>query len=92
MQKGDYDKALADFEAAWKLDPKNGLHHCNVGSIWQVRGDYEQALHHANLGIALEPKRALLYYYRGDIWRDKGDYAMAISDFTEAQKTRSEKT
>ena len=49
--KGDTDRAIADFDQAIKLDPKDAIALNNRGFAWRIKGDiaraaadYEQAI------------------------------------------------
>ena len=42
--KRDYDRALADYDQALKLDPKYALAHLNRGLLWHAASDYDRAI------------------------------------------------
>jgi Tfp pilus assembly protein PilF len=44
LAKGDPDRALADINAAIRLDPKNAEFHDNLALAYVAKGDYERAM------------------------------------------------
>src|SRR5215468_7218949 len=42
--KGDYDRAIADFNEAIRLDPKIAMFQANRGLSYSNKGDYERAI------------------------------------------------
>ena len=42
-QAGVYDKAIADFSEAIRLDPRNPNHYTNRGRAWASKGDQGKA-------------------------------------------------
>ena len=84
--KGDLDRAIADFNEAIRLDPdpKDARAYNNRGHAWRNKGDLDRAIADYSEAIRLDPKFARAYYNRGFAWRDKGDLDRAIADYTEA--------
>jgi len=56
--KGEYDKALADFDAALRLDPRLATAHVNRGVTWTLKGAYDKALADFNEAIQIDPDYA----------------------------------
>ncbi|MBR0777503.1 tetratricopeptide repeat protein [Bradyrhizobium diazoefficiens] len=82
--KGDDDRALADYNQAIRLNPAYGPPHDNRGNIYLVRGDPDRALAEYNEAIRLDPKSAWPYANRANVLRNTGDNDRAIADFNEA--------
>ena len=43
-KKGDYDKAIADYTEAIRLDPKDAAAYYNRGTSYAHKGDYDKAI------------------------------------------------
>jgi tetratricopeptide (TPR) repeat protein len=81
----DYDKAIADYNEAIRLDPKQAATYCNRGNAWDAKGDYERAIADFDEAIHLDPTNASVYSNRGGtLAKCKKEYDRAISDFNEA--------
>jgi tetratricopeptide (TPR) repeat protein len=81
-QKGDYDKALAEFTQAIQADPKDPELYNNRGSMYTFKGQYDQAIADFNQALKLNPRYANAYYNRGVAYYNKSLYDKAIGDFT----------
>ena len=51
-KKGDYDRAIADYNKALELDPKDATAYNNRGYAYRQKGDYDKAI--ADYDKALE--------------------------------------
>jgi len=83
-QKGEIDKALAEFSRAVQLDPLNALAFQGRGNAYSTRGDYDQAIADYTKALALEPKLPLTYVNRGLAFVKKKDIVRAITDYSKA--------
>ena len=54
--KGDLDRAVADFDQAIKLDPKYVAALYNRGNVFFVKKDFDRAIADYDLAIKLEPE------------------------------------
>jgi tetratricopeptide (TPR) repeat protein len=59
--KGDYDRAIADYSKAIELDPQYALAYYNRGIAWKNKRDYGRAMADYNKLIELDPKEAAPY-------------------------------
>jgi lipoprotein NlpI len=75
-QKGDYDRAIVDFDKAISLDPKLFSALNGRGKVYQSKGDYDRAIADFSAAIRLNPKLAPTFNGR---WRDEGSYTRAKS-------------
>src|SRR5215467_2572573 len=82
--KGDHDHAIADFDQAVKLDPRNALAYIHRGEIHRRRGDSDRAIADAGQAIKLSPKSAAAYAIRGNAYAERGEYDRAIDDLGDA--------
>lgn len=83
-QKGEHDKAIADFGDAIRLEPNNARLYNDRGVLWDSKGDRERALADYDLALNLKPESALYHCNRGRLYAAKKDYERALADFDEA--------
>jgi tetratricopeptide (TPR) repeat protein len=81
--KGEYDRAIADYNRAIKIDPKAPVYN-NRGWAYYQKGDYDRAISDASVAISIDPKYKFSYHTRGEAYRAKGAYDRALSDFNQA--------
>src|SRR6516164_2368282 len=73
--KGDLERALADFTKAIAIDPKVARAYTNRGLVLKTKGDLDRAIADYDKAIELDPKHLLAYYDRGNAWSKKGTTA-----------------
>lgn len=59
--KDEYDKAIADFDHALQLNPKNAIAHACRGYAWGRKGQYNKATADFDQALRLDPKDAYTY-------------------------------
>ena len=82
--KGDKDRAIADYNEAIRLDPKDARAFNNRGTAYSDKGDNDRAIADYNETIRLDPKYARAFNNRGNAYGAKGDNDRAIADYNEA--------
>jgi tetratricopeptide (TPR) repeat protein len=84
--QGEFDKGIADCNAAIRLDPKNARAFFNRGKSWSSKGDEnDKAISDYNAAIRLDPHPKMTYYvHRSEAWWNKREYDKAMSDLDEA--------
>ncbi|HEY5930935.1 MAG TPA: caspase family protein [Burkholderiales bacterium] len=87
--KGDYDRAIADYNQAMGLHPNYALAYNNRGLAYYHKGDYDRSIIDYSQAIRIDPQpkstaRINVYKNRGHAYRMKGDYDRAIADYSEA--------
>ena len=82
--KGEYDRAIADFTQALKLDPNLAEAYIGRGDAWNYKDEYDKAIADFDQALKLDPNLAEAYSGRGESWNDKGEYDKAIADFDQA--------
>lgn len=83
-EKGYDEMALADFDEAIRLDPKNATVYTSRGNLHGDKGNNDKAIADYNEAIRLAPKLAPAYSNRGLSWMAKGENDKALADFNEA--------
>ena len=78
--KGDVGKAVADFNKAIRLDPKDPIALQNRAAIWSAKGDFNKAIADCNALIRLDPKDTWAFKKLAEIWYAKGDFDKGIAD------------
>jgi len=86
LQKGDAEKAIADFDEAIKLDPKNASAYNNRGNAKGEKGDSDGAVDDFNAAIKQNARYASAFFNRGSALAAKGEDARAIKDYDTAIK------
>src|SRR5712692_6754106 len=71
--KGEYDRAVADYNEAIWLDPKYATAYGNRGNSYRLKRDYDRAIADYSEAIRLDPKYAVAYGGRGNAYHSKGD-------------------
>jgi len=82
----DYDRAIADFNQALKLDPNDAIAYNERGLAYYHNKDYDRAIADFNQAIKLNPTFAIAYNNRGFAYYDLKDYDRAFADFNQAIK------
>ena len=85
-KKGDFDKAIADYTEAIRLDPKYAEAYYNRGCSYGKKGDHDKAITDYTAAIQINPKDGYIFYARGYSYWQKGDKAKADADFAQAKK------
>ncbi|MBR8841214.1 MAG: tetratricopeptide repeat protein, partial [Stigonema ocellatum SAG 48.90 = DSM 106950] len=85
-EKKDYDRAIADYNQALKLDPNYAKAYIGRGNAYGNKKDYDRAIADFNQALKLDPNDAYAYNNRGNAYSYKKDYDRAIADFNQAMK------
>jgi tetratricopeptide (TPR) repeat protein len=83
-RKGEYDKAIADYDKAIQLNPKFAMAYSNRGTAYRQKHNYDKAIADCDQAIRLDPAFVAAYNNRGLTYGNKGDYDKAIADYDEA--------
>ena len=82
--RGELDRALADYTSAIRLDPKNAEALNNRADLKLRKGDIESAIEDYSTAIELSPKLASAFNGRGNALRESGQIDRAIADYDKA--------
>ena len=85
-EKKDYDRAIADYDAAIKLNPNYAAAYNSRGLAYDEKRDSDRAIADFSQSIKLNPNDPLVYNNRGFAYRNKGDTDRAIADYQQAIK------
>lgn len=88
-EKGSLGKALVDYSAAVKINPKNDSAYTNRGAAWGKKGEPDNAIIDYSAAITINSKNDLAHYNRGGAWYKKGELEKAITDYSVAIKINS---
>lgn len=80
----DYADAVADFNEALKLDPKDPATLILRGNAYDGLGEADRAIADYTAAIALNPGDAAPYYNRGAIHHERGERERAAADYRRA--------
>ena len=81
---GEIEKALAYYNEALKLNPKNVIALSNIAAICNDLDDYNNALEKSNSAIKIDPNYSLSYYNRALAYLNTQNYDQATKDFSKA--------
>jgi tetratricopeptide (TPR) repeat protein len=84
----DYDRAIADYSEAIRLNPNYALAYKNRGNAWHFKRDYDRAVADYNQAIRIDPNYALAYHSRGLARQATGDKAGGEADIAMARKLK----
>jgi tetratricopeptide (TPR) repeat protein len=82
--KGQYDRAIEDYDQAIRLNSNYAQAFKNRGTDYNDKGQYDRAIKDLDQAIRLDPNYAVAFNNRGEAYRSKGQYDRAIEDFDQA--------
>src|SRR6266545_1828422 len=85
-KNGDLDGAIADFDHAIKLNPKDDAPYYNRAQAKHLKNDTAGAIADYTRAIELKPNYARAYYNQAMVKKEKGDATGAAADFKTAEK------
>src|ERR1041384_3873173 len=85
-QKGDLDRAIADFDRAIQIEPNLADAYNNRGAAYGLKGDVDRAIADFDTAIQLNPRLKGAHYHRGLTYKLKGDQARARADFDKEEQ------
>ena len=85
----DFARAIADYDAALRLDPSLAHTYLNRALALKEEGEYARALADVTKALELQPDDPVSLRGRGDVYmargkKSEGDLDAAIADYTEA--------
>jgi len=83
FNKGDYDRAIQDFDQAIRLKPDNSKIFSIRGLAYERKGDHDRAIQDYDQAIRLKPDDSNTLSIRGEAYLNKGDIDRAIQDYNQ---------
>ncbi len=83
-QKGDWDRAIADFTQVLAIEPQSTAAYSARGGARLSKGDLDGAVKDYTQALALNPQMAAAYEGRGNAEAAKNNLDAAIADYTQA--------
>ncbi|MGE4172754.1 MAG: tetratricopeptide repeat protein [Methylocystis sp.] len=81
-KKGNFPRAIADYDTVIKINPQDGLMYIFRGLSHAAKGDYDRAIADYSKALQLNPKNnAAAYLYRGYAYTVRRDNDRAIADY-----------
>ncbi|MGI9472664.1 MAG: tetratricopeptide repeat protein [Rubripirellula sp.] len=84
--EGEYERAVADFAAALRLEPTDSIMaanlHLNRGLILDETQAYRKAVDEYTKSLEFDVSSAYVYGLRGDAWFHLKEHQKAVDDFT----------
>jgi tetratricopeptide (TPR) repeat protein len=82
--KADWDRAIADYDEALKLNPKIAGAYTGRAAANLRKGNIDRALPDLNEGLRLDPKSPGVHNVFGYYYNKKGDHERALTEVSEA--------
>ena len=84
LSRGEYDKAIKEFDEVIRLEPDVAWGYKNRGDAWAGKKEHDRAINDYDEAIRLDPRLSAALISRGKAWSEKKEYGKAIKDFDEA--------
>ena len=82
--KGEYDRAIQDYNEAIHLNPQFAPAYYNRGNAYLAKDEYDRAIQEYDEVIRLDPSFTPAYVNRGLAHLKQGDQDLALRDYNEA--------
>ena len=84
FKKGQYDQAIADYNRAIEINPKDAKAYNNRGIAYGEKGQYGLSIADFNKVLEISPRDADAYINRGHTYMKSGNKQKACSDWKRA--------
>ena len=81
VAKGEYDRAVQDYDQSIKLNPNYSRTFNNRGVAYQKKGEYDLAIKDFDEAIRLNAEYANAFANRAQTYQHKGEYERAARDY-----------
>ena len=89
-KKGNFDRAIVDFNKAIELSPDYDEAYNNRGFSYSKKGNFDRAIDDYGEAIKIDPNSFVAYNNRGLAYDKQGNFDLAIDDFNKVIKIDSE--
>lgn len=83
-EKGDFEKAIYEFNIALEKEPRSILVLNNKGIVYTKQHLFDLAILEFNKALEIDQKWAEVWNNRGDAYRHKAEYQQALNDYNKA--------
>ncbi|UCD11505.1 MAG: tetratricopeptide repeat protein [Nitrospinaceae bacterium] len=90
QQARQWDEALAEYQAAARLNPENADAYNNLGVVYKARGELDRAIKEFLRAVYLDPGYSKAYNNIGVVYYMKQDFDGAIRNYEKAIEARSD--
>jgi tetratricopeptide (TPR) repeat protein len=84
LEKNELDKALAEYNAAERLEKLDAHGYSNRAYVWWRKGEHDQATKEFEAAIAEHPDDPLIYISRAQLLGEAGKLDLAVADYAKA--------
>jgi tetratricopeptide (TPR) repeat protein len=84
LRQGRMDEAVAQFQKALAINPKDANTHYNLGNAFRQQGGVNEAIAHFQMALAIKPQFAEAHYNLGNAFLQQGHVDEAITHFQKA--------
>ncbi|MBV8310618.1 MAG: tetratricopeptide repeat protein, partial [Planctomycetaceae bacterium] len=85
FRKGDFDKAIADYTGAIRIDPRTAaIPYSNRGDLYRRKGELKRAAADLTEAVRLVPLNSVTHFNRGLLFEAMGKPHWALADLEEA--------
>jgi tetratricopeptide (TPR) repeat protein/Zn-dependent membrane protease YugP len=86
FDQGEFQAALAEFDAALRLEPSLATSHYNRGHTYLMLGSLDDAMRDLDAALRIEPGLVHAITARGDVWLKRGDFDRALAEYDTAHR------
>lgn len=90
-KKGNFEKALEEFEKAIRINPKNAKAYNKMGVVYDSIGNPDKAIEMFEKAANIDPSNSKTYYYMGHEYDKKGNNNKAVWCFKQSARLGHEK-
>lgn len=83
-RKGQFDKAIAEYREALRIDPSNNWGHYNLALLYHDKGQLDEAIAEYYELLKIDPNLVPAHHDLGMIYKAKGQHDAATREFEEA--------